>query len=46
MEITLTDTKKQTLKVCCSELVHKYNQTIRYVAKLIRLMTSSLTINI
>ena len=42
MEITLTDTKKETLKACCSELVHKSNQTIRYVAKVIGVMTSSL----
>ena len=33
MEITFTDTKKETLKVCCSELLHKNNQTIRYVPK-------------
>ena len=39
MEITLTDTK--TLK-SCSEMFHKNNQTIRYVAKVIGLMTSSL----
>ena len=43
MEITLTDAKKETLKTCCSELLHKNNQTIRYVAKVISLMTSSLT---
>ena len=42
MEITLTDTKKETLKTCCSELLHKNNQTIRYVAKVIDLITSSL----
>ena len=42
MEITLTDTKKETLKACCSELLHKNNQTIRYVAKMIGLMASSL----
>ena len=42
MKITLTDTKKETLKACCSELLHKNNQTIRYVAKVIGLMTSSL----
>ena len=42
MEITLTDTKKETLKACCSELLHKNNQTIRYVARVIGLMTSSL----
>ena len=42
MEITLTDTKKETLKACCSELLHKNNQTIRYLAKVIGLMTSSL----
>ena len=41
MKITLTDTKKETLKACCSELLHKNNQT-RYVAKVIGLMTSSL----
>ena len=34
MEITLTDTEKQTLKACCSKLLHKNNQT-RYVAKVI-----------
>ena len=38
MEITLTE----TLKACCSELLHKNNQTIRYVTKVIGLMTSSL----
>ena len=42
MDISLTDTKKKTLKACCSELLHKNNQTIRYVAKVIGLMTSSL----
>ena len=42
MEITLTDSKKQTLKGCCSELLHKNNQTIRYVAKVIGVITSSL----
>ena len=42
MEIKLTDTKKETLKACCSELLHNNNQTIRYVAKMIALMTSSL----
>ena len=42
MEITLTDTKKETLKTCCSKLLHKNNQTIRYVAKVIDLITSSL----
>ena len=26
MEITLTDTKKQVLKACCSELLHKSNK--------------------
>ena len=42
MEITLTDTKKETLKAYCSELLHKNNQIIRYIAKVIGLMTSSL----
>ena len=43
MEITLTDTKKKTWKACCSELLHKNNQIIRYVAKVIGLlMTSSI----
>ena len=42
MEIILTDTKKEILRACCSELLHKNNQTIRYVAKVIGLMTSSL----
>ena len=42
MEIALTDTKKETLKACCRELLHKNNQTIRYVAKVIGLMTSRL----
>ena len=42
MEITLTDIKEETLKACCSELLHKNNQTIRYVAKVMGLMTSSL----
>ena len=42
MEINLTGTKKETLKATCSELLHKNNQTIRYVAKVIGLMTSSL----
>ena len=42
MEKTLTDTKKETLKTCCSELLHKNNQATRYVAKVIGLMTSSL----
>ena len=41
MEITFTDTKKETLKACCSELLHKNNQAIRYVPKMIGLMTSS-----
>ena len=35
MEITLTDTKKETLKAYCSELLHKNYQTIKYVAKVI-----------
>ena len=39
IEIALTHTKKETLKACCSELLHKKNQTIRYVAKVIGLMT-------
>ena len=43
MEITITDTKNETLKACCSELLHKNNQTIGYVAKEIDLMTSSLS---
>ena len=42
MEVTLTDTKKQTLKACYGELLHRNNQTTRYVAKKICLMTSSL----
>ena len=42
MEITLTNAKKETLKACCSELLHKSNQTIRYVAKVIGLMTAGL----
>ena len=42
MEITLTDSKKKTLKACCSELLHKNNQIITYVPKVIGLMTSSL----
>ena len=42
MKITLTDTKKETLKAYCSELLHKNNQIIRYIAKVIGLMTSSL----
>ena len=42
MEIALTDTKKKTLKACCRELLHKNNQTIIYVAKVIGLMTSRL----
>ena len=42
MEITLADTKKETLNACCSELLHKNTQTIRYVAKVIGLMRSSL----
>ena len=42
MEITFTDTKKETFKACCSELLHKNNQTIIYVAKVIGLMTSIL----
>ena len=33
MEISLTDRKKQTFKVCCSELLHKNNEPIGYVAK-------------
>ena len=33
MEISLTDRKKQTFKVCCSELLHKNNEAIGYVAK-------------
>ena len=43
METTLADTKKETLKACCSELLHKNNQTIRYVPEAIGLMTSSLS---
>ena len=39
MEITLTDTSKETLKACCSELLYKNNQTIRYVAKVIGSIT-------
>ena len=42
MEITITDTKNKTLKTCCSKLLYKNNQTIRYVAKVIGLITSSL----
>ena len=42
MEITLTDTKKEVFKACSSELLHNNNQTIRYAAKVIGLMTSSL----
>ena len=42
MEITLTNAKKEILKACCSELLHKNNQTIRYVVKVIGLMTSGL----
>ena len=42
LEITLTDTKKETLKACCTELIHKNNQIIRYVAKAIDLMTPNL----
>ena len=42
IEITLTDTTKETLKVCCSKLLHKTSQPIQYVAKVIGLMTSSL----
>ena len=38
MEVTLTDRKKETLNTCCCELIHKNNQTIRYVAKVISLM--------
>ena len=41
MEITLTDTIKKTLKACYSELLYRNNQVIRYVAKVIGLMTSS-----
>ena len=39
MEITLTDTSKETLKACCGELLHKNNKTIRYAAKVIGLLT-------
>ena len=42
MEITLTDAKNKNLKAWCSELFNKNNQTIRYVAKVIHLMKSSL----
>ena len=42
MEITFTDTKKETLKACCRKLLHKNNQTIRSVAKVIGLIASSL----
>ena len=35
MEVTLTDTKKKTLKAHCSKLVHKNNQTIWYVAEVL-----------
>ena len=28
MEITLTNTKTETLKACCIELFHKNNQTL------------------
>ena len=38
MEVTLTDRKKETLNTYCCELIHKNNQTIRYVAKVISLM--------
>ena len=41
METTLADTKKETLKACCSELLHKNNQTTRDVPEVIGLMTSS-----
>ena len=41
MEIPLTDIKKETLKACWSELLHKNNQNIRYIAKAIGFMTSS-----
>ena len=43
IEITLTDLKNQTLKACCIKLIHKNNQSIRYVAKGIGLLTSSLS---
>ena len=39
---TLIDTKNKTLKACYSEMLHKNNQTIRSVEKVIGLMTSSL----
>ena len=42
MEITLTDTKKETLKACFSKLLQRNNETVRYVAKVIGLTTSSL----
>ena len=35
------DTKKETLEASCSELLHMNNQTIRYRAKVIGLMTTS-----
>ena len=41
-KVTFTDIKKQTLKAYYSELLHRTNQTTRYVAKVICLMTSSL----
>ena len=33
---------KETLKACCSELLRMNNQTIRYLTKVIGLMTSRL----
>ena len=42
MGITLIDTKNKTLKGYYSEMLHKNNQTIRYVEEVIGLMTSSL----
>lgn len=43
MQITLTDGKKpKRLKACYSELINKSTQTIRYVPRVIGLMTSVL----
>ena len=42
MEITFTNAKKETLKACCNELLNETTQTIRYVARVIGLITSSL----
>ena len=42
MKISLTDQKKETLKICCKKLLNNHKQTIRYIARVIGIITSSL----